>query len=82
MTLIRAAPAGPRIGHRTPIPVFINRPNAEEIVVLRHPLHRESGYIPDRFRISPDRSGCVAPNDLVTRQIGFIVRVPVQLGIV
>ena len=72
----------PRIGHGAPVPLLINRADAKEIIVFRHALHRKRRHMAYRFRVRPCRRGRVAPDDLIARQIWFLVRVPLQVRVV
>src|SRR5215207_8774778 len=71
------SPNRPWINYRTLIPRLIDRPHAEEIIVLRTRFHHEVGHVSDERRIGPLRRGGVAPDDLVTGEIGILTRVPV-----
>src|ERR1051326_6295559 len=74
--ILLISPLWVRIRDRTAVSVFVYRPDAEEIVIFRHPLHRVIRDVAYSFRVRPDRRRRIAPDDFVTAQVGFLVRVP------
>src|ERR1044072_5787563 len=62
-----------RIGHGALVSILINRPDPKKIIVLRHPLHRKTRHVSDRFRVGPHSVRRLTPDDLVTSQIRLLV---------
>src|ERR1044072_6764534 len=74
--ILLISPLWVRIRDRTTVSVFVDRPDAEEIVIFRHPLHRVTRDLADSFRVRPDRRRRIAPDALATCHVGFLVRGP------
>src|SRR4051812_31567950 len=69
---------GDRIGDRPAVPVAVDGPDADLVVVLVEPGDRVVGDVPDPSCVRPERLGGVAPDDLVAGDVGLRVRVPAQ----
>src|SRR4051812_18423230 len=56
---------GDRIGDRPAVPVAVDGPDADLVVVLVEPGDRVVGDVADPSCVRPERLGGVAPDDLV-----------------
>ena len=67
---------------RAVIPFLIDRAHTKEVIILGHSLHGVTVDIADRTRVGPYGFSGISPDNFVTRDVGFLVRVPFDCSVV